>query len=60
MSEFGFVSEYSTEIADKMRASLLRAIELNPSFAESYSLYAFVNMVRNETSTKQSAISTKR
>lgn len=48
MSEFGFVSEYSRDIADKMRRSLLRAIELNPRFAESYSLYAFVGMVRNE------------
>lgn len=48
MSEFGFVSEYARELADKMRFSLLRAIELNPRFAESYSLYAFVNTVRNE------------
>lgn len=48
MSEFGFVSEYDRDTADKMRASLRRAIELNPSFAESYSLYAFVSMVRNE------------
>jgi len=48
MTEFGFVSEYDRETADKMRQSLRKAIELNPNFAESYKLYAFVGMVRNE------------
>ena len=48
MSEFGFVSEYSTALADKMRASLKKAIALNPDFAQSYELYAFVSVVRNE------------
>ncbi|HXG85815.1 MAG TPA: tetratricopeptide repeat protein [Pyrinomonadaceae bacterium] len=48
MTEFGFVSEYDRETADRMRKSLRKAIELNPNFAESYNLYAFVGMVRNE------------
>ncbi|MDQ3322092.1 MAG: tetratricopeptide repeat protein [Acidobacteriota bacterium] len=49
MTEFGFVSEYNADIAEKMRKSLRKAIELNPNFAESYNLYAFIGMVRNET-----------
>ena len=48
MTEFGFVSGYSAADADKMRANLRKAISLNPSFAESYNLFAFVNIVRNE------------
>lgn len=48
MTDFGFVSGYDRERTDKMRESLKKAIELNPSFAESYNLYALVNVVRNE------------
>jgi tetratricopeptide (TPR) repeat protein len=48
MSEFGFVSEYPTATANKMRESLKKAIALNPNFAQSYELYAFVSVVRNE------------
>ncbi|HLM00683.1 MAG TPA: tetratricopeptide repeat protein, partial [Pyrinomonadaceae bacterium] len=48
MSEFGFVSEYSKALADKMRESLKKAISLNPDFAPSYELYAFISVVRRE------------
>ena len=48
MSDFGFVVGYSTVNAEKIRESLRRAIALNPKFAESYHLYALVNIVRNE------------
>jgi tetratricopeptide (TPR) repeat protein len=48
MSEFGFVSEYSAALANKMRESLKKAIVLNPDFPQSYELYAFVSVVRNE------------
>jgi tetratricopeptide (TPR) repeat protein len=60
MSEFGFVSEYSAALADKMRKALKKAIELNPNFAESYSLYAFVNIIRMKILTKRLRISIKR
>ena len=46
--EFGFVSEITAANATKMRDLLKRAIELNPSFTESYELLAFLNIVRNE------------
>ncbi|MDQ3799292.1 MAG: tetratricopeptide repeat protein [Acidobacteriota bacterium] len=48
MSEFGFVDGYPKEHADKMRESLKKAIALNPDFAQSYELYAFVSVVRKE------------
>jgi tetratricopeptide (TPR) repeat protein len=48
MTEYGFASSYSTEAAEKIRSNLRRAISLNPDFAESYNLFAFVNVVRNE------------
>ncbi len=48
MTDFGFVSGYDRAQTDKMRESLKRAIALNPNFAESYNLYAFVSVVRNE------------
>jgi tetratricopeptide (TPR) repeat protein len=44
----GFVSSYPAETVKIMRAELRRAIELNPSYPESYSLLAFVNMVAGE------------
>ena len=48
MTDFGFVSGFNGKQAEKMRESLKKAIRLNPNFAESYNLYAFVNVVRNE------------
>ena len=43
-----FIKEYTPDNAALMRAELKKAIELNPNFTESYSLLAFVNMVRGE------------
>ncbi len=48
MSESGLVSAYTAERAEKMRRSLRKAISLNPAFSESYNLFAFVSVVRNE------------
>lgn len=48
MSEFGFVSEYPPALANKMRELLKKSIALNPDFPQSYELYAFVSVVRNE------------
>lgn len=48
MSEYGFVSGYDLESAEKMRRALNKAISLNPSFAPAYDLYAFISVVRNE------------
>jgi tetratricopeptide (TPR) repeat protein len=42
------VSGYSTETANEMRAELKKAIQLSPTFPESYRLLAFVNLVRGE------------
>lgn len=43
-----FISEYSDDRTYKMRELLNRSINLNPDFPESYSLLAFINLVRNE------------
>lgn len=48
MDEFGYVSKFSPEASKKMRESLQKAIEINPSFIESYRLLGFVNLVSNE------------
>lgn len=48
MTGFGFIVHYDRETARAMRESLRKAIALNPAFAESYDLYAFVGIVRNE------------
>lgn len=48
MDEFGQVSKYSPETTKKMRESLLKAIEINPNFTESYRLLGFINMVNEE------------
>lgn len=48
MSEYGFVSGYSGEYAEKMYESLKKAISLKPDFSKSYELYAFICVVRNE------------
>ncbi len=45
MDENGGVSEFRPEIVAKMRDALQRAISLNPNFAESYRLLAFINLV---------------
>jgi tetratricopeptide (TPR) repeat protein len=44
----GMIAGYSPEAAETMRAELRKAIELSPTFPESYSLFAFINMVRGE------------
>ncbi len=46
--EFGYVQSFAPEKAAKMRQLLKKAIEVNPSFTESYELLAFVNYVNNE------------
>ncbi|HEV8158602.1 MAG TPA: DUF1570 domain-containing protein, partial [Pyrinomonadaceae bacterium] len=43
MTEYGFASGYEVEQTRKMRESLKKAIALNPNFAESYNLYAFIS-----------------
>ena len=43
-----FARSFEAESTDKMLQSLKKAIALNPGFAESYELYAFVSVVRNE------------
>lgn len=48
MSEYGFVSGYDYQIAQKMREALKKAIALNPNFTQSYNLYAYISVVRNE------------
>src|SRR5215204_1608110 len=48
MTELGFASGYNAEAADKMRTNLRKAMNLNPNFAESYNLFAFINIIRNE------------
>lgn len=45
MNSTNFIRDYPADKAAIMRAELKRAIELNPTFPESYSLLAFVNMV---------------
>lgn len=48
VTEYGFALGYSGADAEKMRENLRKAIDLNPNFAESYNLFAFINFVRNE------------
>lgn len=48
MTEFGFVSGYDKILANQIRENVEVAIELNPAFASAYSLFAFVNYVRND------------
>jgi len=47
-TEYGFATNYAPLDAEKMRENLRKAIALNPNFAESYNLYAFIDIVRNE------------
>ena len=46
--EFGFVSAFPPETAAKMREMLQKAIEIDPGFADSYELLAFISLVTNE------------
>ncbi|HEX8887728.1 MAG TPA: tetratricopeptide repeat protein [Pyrinomonadaceae bacterium] len=48
MDAGGMVRGYSPETANEMRAELKKAIELAPTFPESYHLLAFINVVRGE------------
>ncbi len=46
--EFGMAQSFPKESADRMRKLLLRAIELGPTFGESYELLAYVSLVNGE------------
>jgi len=46
--EFGYVHQFPKETADKMRQALKSAIAINPNFAESYELLAFVAVVNED------------
>jgi tetratricopeptide (TPR) repeat protein len=48
MDSMNMVRGYAPESAKLMRAELHKAIQLNPTFPESYSLLAFVNAVTGE------------
>jgi tetratricopeptide (TPR) repeat protein len=48
IGELRLISRYSTDAAQAMRAALRKAIELSPTFADSYHLLAFVNFVMGE------------
>ena len=48
MNEMGFVRNYAPEAANEMRAALKKAITLQPGYAGSYHLLAFINMVTGE------------
>lgn len=48
MNENGQITSYPPETAEKMRSLLRKTIELNPSFAESYNLMAFVDLITGE------------
>lgn len=48
MTDFGFVSGYDGEQGEKMLTALRKAIQLNPNFAQSYDLFAFISVVRNK------------
>jgi tetratricopeptide (TPR) repeat protein len=43
-----YISNYSDERTLQMRRALQHSISLNPKFPDSYSLLAFINLVRNE------------
>lgn len=48
VDEFGFVQNFPPEALKRMRESLLKAIEINPQFAESYRMLGFVSLVSGE------------
>lgn len=47
-TELGLSSSFSLETAERVRALLRKAIELDPGFGDAYELLAFVNSVREE------------
>ncbi|MFL6468093.1 MAG: DUF1570 domain-containing protein, partial [Pyrinomonadaceae bacterium] len=48
VDEFGFVQKYPADSVVKMRTALLRAIELQPQFPESYRMLGFLGVVNGE------------
>jgi thioredoxin-like negative regulator of GroEL len=48
LTETGFATRYDKALADEIKEEVKKSIALNPNYAESYSLYAFVSAVRNE------------
>lgn len=48
MNEQDFITNYDGELETKMRQALKKSIALNPNYAESYALYAFVSIVQNK------------
>lgn len=48
MDEFGYVRSFPQELADRMRALLLKAIEIEPTYVPSYELSAFISLVNND------------
>lgn len=46
--EYQFISQFPDETTQTMRAALERARTLQPEFAATYRLLAFINLVRNE------------
>jgi tetratricopeptide (TPR) repeat protein len=48
MDSSNYVRSYPAETTSTMRAELKRAIELNPTFPESYRLLAFVNLINDD------------
>lgn len=48
MDANNLINDYPQSTAVKIRTELKRAIELNPTFPESYSLLAFVNLVNGD------------
>lgn len=47
MNQRGFAASFEAKADQLMRASLRRAIALNPDFSESYNLFAFISLIQN-------------
>jgi tetratricopeptide (TPR) repeat protein len=43
-----YITDYAADVAATMRSELNKAIALKPDYADSYWLFGFVNLVRNE------------
>jgi Flp pilus assembly protein TadD, contains TPR repeats len=54
--EFGMVSAFPKETAEKMRGALKKAIALAPDFGESYDLLAFIALVNNDQTDEAAAL----
>ena len=48
VDEFGYIQRFPADAVTKMRASLNKAIEFDPTHAESYRLMAFISYVNGE------------